>query len=324
MDAEQQNRKAIGLLEKLTAEFARVPKYSYLLAASHNNLVSQLRLQGKLREAEQQCRKALTLGETLAAAFPAVPEYRNELAHSHTSLGILLMNLANYPEAEQYHHKALALNERLAANFPAVSQYQIDLGGNYCNLGLLIRDSGKVNQSLEWFAKAIHTLNVVYKQAPQLALAKRFLRNSYQGRATAYYSLQRYAEASEDWDNAIRLSPEAEQPLLRTNRACSLVRTGQVAEAIADIVELTKTSDRNARLGYNLACVYSLASGKIKDKKREYAARAMELLHQSVKAGLKDVAHMKKDTALDSLRDREDFKKLMQQLEKKSADGKEK
>ena len=42
----------------------------------------------------------------------------------------------------------------------------------------------------------------------------------------------------------------------------------------------------------------------------------MQFLHKAVQAGYKDTAHMKKDTDLDALRDREDFKKLLAELEK--------
>jgi hypothetical protein len=61
--------------------------------------------------------------------------------------------------------------------------------------------------------------------------------------------------------------------------------------------------------------VYAVAGGKVADKKQEYADRAMELLRQAVKAGFKNVAHMKKDTDLDMLRERDDFKKLVEELE---------
>jgi hypothetical protein len=44
----------------------------------------------------------------------------------------------------------------------------------------------------------------------------------------------------------------------------------------------------------------------------------MELLHKAMKAGFKDAAHMRKDTDLDPLRGREDFKKLIAELEKKT------
>ena len=42
----------------------------------------------------------------------------------------------------------------------------------------------------------------------------------------------------------------------------------------------------------------------------------MQLLQNAVQAGYRDVANMKKDTALDPLREREDFKKLLGELEK--------
>jgi hypothetical protein len=43
--------------------------------------------------------------------------------------------------------------------------------------------------------------------------------------------------------------------------------------------------------------------------------RAVELLRQAVAKGFWDVDSMKKDTDLDGLRGRDDFKKLMAQLE---------
>ena len=61
----------------------------------------------------------------------------------------------------------------------------------------------------------------------------------------------------------------------------------------------------------------AVASDKIADKKAEYADRAMELLQKAVTAGYKDAAHVKKDPDLDPLRDREDFKTLLADLEKK-------
>ena len=44
----------------------------------------------------------------------------------------------------------------------------------------------------------------------------------------------------------------------------------------------------------------------------------MQWLQKAVQAGYKDAAHMKKDTDLDPLRDRDDFKKLLAELEAKA------
>ncbi len=47
----------------------------------------------------------------------------------------------------------------------------------------------------------------------------------------------------------------------------------------------------------------------------------MELLREAVSKGFKDVPHMKKDTDLDPLRQREDFQKLVKELSAKPAAG---
>ena len=49
--------------------------------------------------------------------------------------------------------------------------------------------------------------------------------------------------------------------------------------------------------------------------KERYAARAVALLKQAVEKGYKDVAQLKKDADLDALRNRADFKALLNELE---------
>jgi hypothetical protein len=109
----------------------------------------------------------------------------------------------------------------------------------------------------------------------------------------------------------------------RASRAISRFKAGQLSAAVAEIAELTAAGSNktelatvNGDLWYSFGCVYAVASAKVADKKEEYAKRAVELLHQAVKAGYKDYPHMTRDSDLDPLRDREDFKKLMAELEK--------
>jgi tetratricopeptide (TPR) repeat protein len=212
----------------------------------------------------------------------------------------------------------VAILEKLVAEFPAVPQYRVDLGGGYCNFGILVRNSGQPGESLEWLEKAIRTLTAVYEQDRRSVAAREFLRNSHWGRAMAYDRLRKFTEEIKDWDRAIELSPIAEQPGLRATRAATRLQAGQVAEAVAEVDELMKIAPGDAGSWYNFACFYAIASGKSADKKQEYADRAMELLQKSVKAGWSDAAHMAKDTDLDAVRGRADFKKLVDELARKS------
>ncbi|SRR5258708_2121744 len=233
---------------------------------------------------------------------------------SATTIWTLLADLGKRAEAEKQYRQALAIREKLAADFPAVPAYQIRLGGSYKTYGNFVRDCGRTSESLGWFDKAIAILAPVHRAEPRDLLATQFLRYSHEGRARAYDALTKHAEAVKDWDRAIELSPLGEQPAYRASRATSRLQAGLVAEALAEIDELTKSSNWNFAQLYDFACVYAVASGKIADKKQEYADRAMALLHKAVKAGYKDAAHMAKDTDLDALRGREDFKKLMESL----------
>jgi hypothetical protein len=79
---------------------------------------------------------------------------------------------------------------------------------------------------------------------------------------------------------------------------------------------------------YDAACYLSLCvpivakHDKLDATQRKEAAQfygdaAMKLLRDAVSKGYKDVAHMKKDTDLDPLRQRDDFQKLVAELEGK-------
>jgi eukaryotic-like serine/threonine-protein kinase len=105
----------------------------------------------------------------------------------------------------------------------------------------------------------------------------------------------------------------------RADRANSLARAGMVAEGVAEVAELTKNPSWSAVQLYNFACFYSFASTKSADKKNEYADRAMELLHRAVNEGWNGAVRTARDPDLDPLRDREDFKRLLMDLEKKPA-----
>ena len=91
--------------------------------------------------------------------------------------------------------------------------------------------------------------------------------------------------------------------------------------ATAEMWEKLKHSDGQSL--YNAACMRAVTAAVFAKSPaanaarlaKEEADRAMAWLKQAVAAGYKDVEHMKKDKDLDTLRDREDFKKLLTELE---------
>jgi tetratricopeptide (TPR) repeat protein len=312
--AAEQYCKALAIQQKLADEFAAVPAYRRDLALSHNNLGLLLVALNQAEPAAEQYCKALAIQQKLADDFPARPDYRGDLAGTHNNFGNLLMAQNKVEKAAEQYGKAIAIKQKLADEFPEVPEYQVDLGGSCCNYAVLLKANGKPADSLPWYDKAIRRLTRGLQQDPQVVIPEGYLGNIYGGRAGAYDQLEKYDEAVKDWTRAIELSPRKKQPFIRSFRANSLFHSGRVAAAVAEVVELTKERTWPADHWYNFACIYAVASGKAAGKKQEYADRAMELLRLAVKAGYNNAAHMQTDKDLDVLRQRDDFKKLLESL----------
>jgi serine/threonine protein kinase len=321
-DAEDSCRRALGLLEILAVQFPTMPRYRSDLAASHHNRAALLGGQGKCAEAEDACRLALDLLEQLAADFPAVAQYRQHLARSHGLQGTLLAAQRKWPEAEATYRQALGLQEKLAADFPAVPQYRTDLGATQLHFGHLLVKKRQPEPALEWYAKAIATLEGVLRQVKVDPAARRFLRNAHGARAdTLDLHLKRHAEALADWDRAVELSPEPEQLQFRMRRALCRVRVGQVDAATEEAEQLAKNA--NGVTLFAAACVFALAAARPEEtgsslSREACAKRAVALLRQAAAADGKLAEQIKRHDDLLVLRQRDDFKKLLAEMDKKS------
>jgi serine/threonine protein kinase/tetratricopeptide (TPR) repeat protein len=313
--ARSELENAAELQKELIGRFPAVRAYQQGLALTLDNLGILLGDSLQRDAAQAKFEEAIDLRRKLAEQYPAVPVYQDDLAKTHGHLGLLLLGLGKREQARIKLEKACELHKKVADQQPDRLDYRTELGGSYCNIGILFGIQGQPAESIPWFDKAVETLSLVHRADPREVRSARYLRNSLGNRASAFDALKRPLDALHDWDRAIELSPPTERPNFRASRATSQVRAGKIADAVADVEVLTKESEWNAVQLYNFACVYAVAAGKIADKKQEYADRAMELLRKAVQAGSKDAAHMAKDSDLDPLRDREDFKKLMAELE---------
>jgi S1-C subfamily serine protease len=76
--------------------------------------------------------------------------------------------------------------------------------------------------------------------------------------------------------------------------------------------DLLKTEKRTSDVLYNAACAYSLYSAQLQGNEAEALARkAIAALNRSTVAGWRDMDHASRDTDLDPVRDRDDFKEWM-------------
>ena len=124
----------------------------------------------------------------------------------------------------------------------------------------------------------------------------------------------------EAWETGRQFATADELRGFAVLSAGAYAKAGRHADAARRLDDLAKSDKLSADDRYNVACGYALCSAGAKVEREQavkYQVLAMESLGKAVKAGFRDAANMRVDTDLDTLRERDDFKKLLADLEKK-------
>ncbi|MGE3820943.1 MAG: protein kinase [Isosphaeraceae bacterium] len=316
-EAETEYRRALALIEKLAADFPADRSYQVQAANLGRELGVLLYDEGKDEAGAALFPNAIATLERLAADFPSIPVHRYDLLRCRRDYAKVLGLLDRPVEATEQFQKSIALGERLVAEHPTVLNYQHELGLCHAYLANLIHQGDAPADSLASYDKAILTLTKAHEADRQVVLTRNALYKALESRAQVRNHLGRHAEALTDWERAIDLAPPERLPAFRAQRAATKAELGQFTEALAELAEVTKVDPRDPVHWYNFARAQALASAGDEARKEEYAAKAVELLQQAVNAGYANVARMTKDAALNPLRDREYFKKLLADLSAK-------
>src|SRR5262249_7572343 len=282
-EAEKDYDQALSIQKQLVAELPSRPELRQDLAGSHNNRGNLLRGTGRRKEAEEDFDQALSIHKQLAAASPPGPDSPRHLATAHDNRGLLLYATGRLKEAEKDHDQALSIRKQLAADFPNQPDLRSELASSY---GIL------ANHHLQQGNAAAAKRLLLEGRPHHLAALKANPRHP------AYRQFYRYHLNVLTWTHAVLLEPEDG---VRTAETCRNLGWDAPTDA------------------YNAACFLSLCvpivakHDKLDDKQRKQAAQfygdaAMKLLRDAVSKGYKDVAHVKKDTDLDPLRPRDDYR----------------
>ncbi len=340
-EAEAAYREALALQKQVAAEFPDRPYYRSQLAVSYSNLGDRLDDDGRTREAEAAYREALALQKQVVAELPERPGYRADLARSHTNLGQLLADAGRPREAEAAYREALALQKRLAVDFPTEPGYRAELATSHAKLGDLLKDTGRPKEAEAAYQDALTLQKRLAADFPTRPDYQADLAETLGGLAGLVNDRKDHAEACRLLEEAhlhIRaaLAINPRRPSFRAvaahNRqtwAWARLGLGEHATAAVAAEELLPLGKDPATAAYDAACVLTQCvplagtDAKLSEEKRQeqagkYADRAMALLRQAVTAGYKDTENMKKDKHLDPLRGRDDFKKLVSDLQAKS------
>jgi tetratricopeptide (TPR) repeat protein len=330
-EAEVALGDAKELREDLASAYVSVAKYQAGLGGLWTNLGKLYTETNRPSQSEAAYKRALEIHQKLANEQPSTTAFQSDMAIDYNNLGHLYYATGRLDEAELPLSKGLAIWERLHREHPTVIEFAHGLGVAYLNLGLLARANDRFQTSIDWFTQALQSLEAVVMQESQNAGARQFMRDAFWGRGEALNRLGRHAEALPDWERAIGLSTGRKLIPLRLGRALTLARLGDHARATAAAEEMAQRNSLTAEDTYNLACVFSLAAvpqlgnfeprAEPEGQAERHAARAVALLRKAKAAGYfkepANIEQLKKDSDLNPLRLREDFRKLLEALEDK-------
>jgi serine/threonine protein kinase len=331
-------RRAVKILEQLVAESPKSWEYRHLLGQVYNNLANRLRSGGRPEEIEKAYRAALALIRRLAADFPAAPQHRLDLAICLTNLGDLLSESGRVAEGAPLAREAVVVMKRHVDDYPEPPEHWYVLSQTESNLGQLLVRTKRLAEAEDHLVNALAAAQKLIERSPQGAnqqntLAVRLsqlgeLRRS-QGQLRASCDLLQ--EAVPHFEAALKENPRHPTCKARYRDACQSLAAnyldlGDHAASAEAIGRLTQLAVEPAKDLFAAACLLSrcaasagkdqrLTEKNRKQQAEDHAGRAVQRLQEAVEKGFKDARKIKAHEDLQSLRGRQDFKKLIADLE---------
>jgi serine/threonine-protein kinase len=329
-------RQSAPLLDKSDRKPEQMLPNRVVLLRNFTRLGEQYAKQRKVEPAADAFGLAIEQAKRLTKAAPEDTGALGELMMAHGRLGELYKHTGKLEKAVEAYEQQLPIAKRLMEKHPEVPGLAGLRGSTHLYLGQLAMAQGKLDQALDQFDMGIALFVDALKREKVdqlIGMVKAWLRDSCRERAHVLMQFGRPEEAVAACDRGLEVTEGRPRGPIRATRACALACTGEHARAVAEAEDVVKQKDVSTGELYDAACAVSLASAAVlMDKKLSaeeqkkladhHAARAVALLRQAKAAGRfkarADIDYMKKDTDLDPLRQREDYKELLAELEPKA------
>jgi serine/threonine protein kinase/tetratricopeptide (TPR) repeat protein len=337
-EATAEYRKAQAILQKLADDNPALTDFRHRLGLTFNGFGGLLHQTGKAEEAEAEFRKALALYQKLVDDNPAVTEFRSFLAHSHNNLGNLLSQAGRSSEAEAEYGRALLQRQKLVDDNPAIPRFRSDLANSLLHLGFQLAQAGRTDEALGYYAREEAIRQKLTEAGSATPDDREALANCRINTANLLRRSGKLDEALAACEHARALrgplvEAHPESPRYRAGLGETYLRLGQVRCDMGDLAgaadawkracaHFDGTGSLDPELTFlracGHACLASLAgrpgSGASAAEGADRSETAMAVLRRAVAMGYRDANAYRTESALDPLRDRDDFRLLMMDL----------
>jgi eukaryotic-like serine/threonine-protein kinase len=329
--------KAIIIREELAAESPERPEFRKDLAVTGFNLGRVYRRLGKLDEAEEIWRQAISIRKAIAAESADDHSNKIELIRVLHALGQLHDSESRVDEAISCCEQAIAIEREGLTKEPSRIQLQTQLASSLLVLGRVLSKSTRFPESEAVMLESRSIRQRLAAENPADLGLQGELADCSIDLGGVWISKGDFTKAEKFLSEAMEiiqdgLSSDSDDKRLRAKHARAQffiiqIHAGKLNEAEA-LAEATKLRDlgwdppENAFFAacglarsVNVVNTHSL----LNEQEREatalrYSNLAMEYLTDAVNKGLTSRSRLESDSDLDSLRGRDDFKKLLDGL----------
>jgi serine/threonine protein kinase/tetratricopeptide (TPR) repeat protein len=331
-------REALAVQQKLAEFNPAVTQFRNSLANSHNSLGYLLSNSGKLSEAESEYRKALAVQQKLADDNAAVTQFRNSLALIHNNLGWLLYQTGKAVEAVAEYRKALAIQQKLADDNPAIPVFQRNLANSLLGIGWQLAQADKMDDAIGYYTRE-EAIRLKLAQGNSATPESRdYLANCQTNTADVLRRAGRLSEALAACDRSLAVrtplaAAHPEVPSYGAGLGETYLRLGQVRYDMADpagaadawkraCANYERSNPLSGEQTFFQACCHAglagLAgrpgSGVSATQGADEAGKAMAVVRRAIAMGYRNPDTYQTEVALDTLRDRPDFRALLMDL----------
>jgi tetratricopeptide (TPR) repeat protein len=305
--------KALAVREEVHRRLPDSAEARADLAQSHHNLAVILQYRGPTRRAEEQYERAIAVAKQLREVRPNGSRGQFTLAQSYCNLGLIYHNTDRADKqyaprrrrADEFYREAESLVVPLARAAPRYVEYHRTLAVIRLNWGNLLLETGRGEAALAIYGRGIEAMEDLLRKEPGYSAGRHVLLQLHGARAQAREGQGRFAEAVADWDWVVELAEDADRPRYRFRRAFVRLRAKDHKAAVQEADELAAAPECTSNMLYNIACVYALAG------QADKAVGALSKLHErGYFEKAENLANLRSDADLDSLRWREDFVRL--------------
>jgi tetratricopeptide (TPR) repeat protein len=338
-EAVRHSEAARDLGHELAAGHPAVPRYRNDLADALRGLGIGLHALEKLEGSRAAFKHCYELRDALVAEYPANTEYLRYLGQAALNYGAICQKLKKFEDALAPAERAVSVYDSLLKSSADDESLRSSLASACNNLGAIRTDSGDPARALEALERARAAYVQLLGQKPEEPRYLDELAGAWENSALALQALERREEALAAAEESAKLLRRlcAKEPTVAAHRQRLTEmlmelsglhrRLGRPANAAEIALEWQALAPKQPTHLYNAACALALCAGMVgkagenlspaqQAERRRYTDLAMVALQQATANGYKNVPHMEKDTDLDPLRERDDFKRLIAELKK--------